>query len=340
MQHISVMPRETLDGLNVRPGGRYIDGTLGGAGHAEAILRAAGPDGRLLGFDRDAAAIERARARLAPFGDRFEAVHANFADMATIACEHGFDAVDGVLLDLGVSSFQLDDPARGFSFQHDGPLDMRMDATHGETAADLLARLAGDPDALAAILRDYGEEPRAGRIARALCEAQSRTPFTSTLQLADAVEKALGGRRGAARHPATRTFQALRIAVNGELDAVAAGLEAGLSLLSPGGRMAVITFHSLEDRIVKRVFAEHVGRWESLQAGGRRRIGREPAVAAVLRKPAIPSDDEQSSNARSRSAKLRVVERLPSPTSFQQPSMAIDSHRPAQPLRRVAPLNS
>ena len=314
MQHISVMPRETLDGLNVRPGGRYIDGTLGGGGHAEAILRAAAPDGRLLGFDRDPAAIERVRARLAPFGDRFEAVHANFADMADVAREHGFDAVDGVLLDLGVSSFQLDDPERGFSFLHDGPLDMRMDTTRGETAADLLARLAGDPEALAAILRDYGEEPRAGRIARALCEAQARAPFTTTAQLAAAVEKAVGGRCGAARHPATRTFQALRIAVNRELDAVAAGLEAGLSLLSPGGRMAVITFHSLEDRIVKRVFAEHVGRWESLQAGGRCRIGREPAVADVLRKPAVADEAEQAANPRARSAKLRIVERTSSLT--------------------------
>ena len=315
MQHLSVMPRETLDGLNVRRGGCYIDGTLGGGGHAEAILRAAGPDGRLLGFDRDPEAIERVRARLAPFGDRFEAVHANFADMASIARELGFAPVDGILLDLGVSSFQLDEPGRGFSFQHDGPLDMRMDTTRGETAAELLARLAGNPDALADILRDYGEEPRAGRVARAICEAQSRVPFTSTLQLAEAVEKALGGRRGAARHPATRTFQALRIAVNGELDAVAAGLEAGLALLAPGGRMAVITFHSLEDRIVKRVFAEHVGRWESLQAGGRRRIGREPAVSAVLRHPAVPGEDEQAANARSRSAKLRIVERLPLPSS-------------------------
>ena len=310
MQHLPVMLRETLDGLNVRQGGRYIDGTLGGGGHAEAILRAAGPNGRLLGFDRDPEAIERVRARLAPFGDRFEAVHANFAEMAVPARERGFDPVDGILLDLGVSSFQLDEPGRGFSFQHDGPLDMRMDTTRGETAAELLARLAGDPGALAAILLDYGEEPRAARVARALCEAQSRAPLTSTRQLAETVEKALGGRRGAARHPATRTFQALRIAVNGELDAVAAGLEAGLSLLAPGGRMAVITFHSLEDRIVKRVFAEHVGRWESLQAGGRRRIGSEPAVTAVLRHPAVPGEDEQSSNARSRSAKLRIVERL------------------------------
>lgn len=309
--HISVMLREAVDGLRPGPGMRFLDGTLGGGGHSEALLRLSAPDGRVLGMDRDSSALSRARERLRPFGDRFQAVHANFADMAAAAHDAGFDTVDGILLDLGVSSFQLDEADRGFSFQQDGPLDMRMDPTRGETAADLLARLAADPRALADLLRDYGEEPNAMRIARSLAEASSKTPFTTTLQLAEAVEKAVGGRRGAARHPATRTFQALRIAVNAELDSIEAGIEAGLSLLSPGGRMAVITFHSLEDRLVKRLFAEHVGREESLQQGGSRHIGRDPAMLRVTRHPIVPGDEELAANPRARSAKLRIVERLP-----------------------------
>lgn len=308
--HISVMLRETIDGLQPRPGGRYIDGTLGGGGHTEEILRRTAPDGRVLGIDRDPAALSRARARLASFGDRLSIAHANFADMAAAARDAGFGAVDGVLLDLGVSSFQLDEADRGFSFLQDGPLDMRMDPTRGETAAELLARLAPDPAALATLLRDYGEEPQAGRIARALSEAAARAPITTTRALADIVEKAVGGRRGAARHPATRTFQALRIAVNAELASAEAGVEAGLALLAPGGRMAVLTFHSLEDRLVKHLFADHAGRWESLQQGGRRRIGRDPAVRRVTRHPLRPSAEELSANPRSRSAKLRVVERI------------------------------
>ena len=307
--HVSVMLREAVEGLNPGPGKRFIDGTLGGGGHSEELLRRSAPDGRVLGIDRDPSALARAQARLAAFGGRFQSVHANFAAMADAARGAGFDAVDGILLDLGVSSFQLDEAERGFSFQQDGPLDMRMDPTRGETAAELVARLAADPRAFAGLLREYGEEPQAARIARALSEAAAKAPFTSTLQLAAAVEKAVGGRRGAARHPATRTFQALRIAVNAELDSVEAGIEAGLSLLAPGGHMAVITFHSLEDRLVKRLFAEHAGRMESLQQGGERRIGRDPAVLRVTRHPIAPGEEELAANPRARSAKLRIVER-------------------------------
>ena len=313
--HVSVMLREAVEGLAPRPGKRYIDGTLGGGGHSEALLRETAPDGRVLGIDRDPEALRRASARLAPFGDRFQAVHANFADMAETARAAGFDSVDGVLLDLGVSSFQLDEADRGFSFQQDGPLDMRMDPTRGETAAELLARLAADPPALARILRDYGEEPRAARIANALARDAAKTPFTTTRQLADAVEKAVGGRRGSARHPATRTFQALRIAVNAELRSTEAGVEAGLALLAVGGRIAVITFHSLEDRLVKRIFAEHVGREESLQQGGSRRLWRPPAARHVTRRPAVPGEREIAVNPRARSAKLRIVERIPEPAA-------------------------
>ena len=308
--HVPVLLRETLEALDPRPGRRYVDGTLGGGGHAEAVLRASAPDGRLLGLDRDPAAIARCRERLAPFGGRFEAVHADFAAIAAVARERGFEGADGILLDLGVSSFQLDEPERGFSFRADGPLDMRMDPTRGPTAAELLAGFAGDPDGLARLLREFGEEPQAGRIARALLAAQEKEPITTTARLAEVVKHACGGRRGAARHPATRTFQALRIAVNRELDQVAAAIEAALPLLAPGGRMAVITFHSLEDRLVKRAFAAHEGREVSLQQGGSRHEGAEPAVRRLWRHAVAPAEAECAANPRARSAKLRAVVRL------------------------------
>ena len=229
--HRTVMLEETIAALSVRPGGRYIDGTLGGGGHAEAILRAGGPGCRLLGLDRDAAAIGRARDRLAPFGDQVAVVHANFADLERVALASGFAEVDGIVLDLGVSSFQLDEAHRGFSFQQEGPLDMRMDTSRGETAAGLLERFGEDWKGLATLLGTYGEEPQAGRVAKAIVAAGREAPLRTTERLAEVVERALGGRRGSPRHPATRTFQALRIAVNDELDAVQAGLKAGLGLL-------------------------------------------------------------------------------------------------------------
>ena len=308
--HVPVLLHETLEALDPRPGRSYVDGTLGGGGHAEEVLRASAPDGRLLGLDRDPAAIARCRERLAPFGDRFEAVHAEFADLGGVARAHGFDRVDGVLLDLGVSSFQLDEPERGFSFRADGPLDMRMDPTRGRTAAELIASFGDDAPALARLLREYGEEPDAMRIARAIVREQAREPIVTTARLADIVERAVGGRRGAARHPATRTFQALRIAVNRELDQVAAAIEAALPLLAPGGRMAVITFHSLEDRLVKRAFAAHEGREVSLQQGGSRHEGAEPAVRRLWRHAVAPAEAECAANPRARSAKLRAVVRL------------------------------
>lgn len=308
--HVPVLLHETLEALDPRPGRSYIDGTLGGGGHAEAILRASSPDGRLLGLDRDPAAIERCRERLAPFGSRFEAVHAEFASIAEVARARGFDPADGILLDLGVSSFQLDEPERGFSFRADGPLDMRMDPTRGPTAAELLAGYGDDWRSLAALLRELGEEPQAGRVARAILAEQAKAPIETTARLAETVERALGGRRGAARHPATRTFQALRIAVNGELDQVAAALEAALPLLAEDGRMAVITFHSLEDRAVKRAFAAHEGREVSLPLGGSRHEGAVPPVRRLTRRPAVPSESECAANPRARSAKLRAVERV------------------------------
>lgn len=308
--HVPVLLEETLAVLAPRAGGRYIDGTLGGGGHAEAVLEKSAPDGILLGIDRDEAAVRRCRERLARFGSRFEAVHSDFASMAEVAAERGFGPADGILLDLGVSSFQLDEPERGFSFRADGPLDMRMDVSRGETAAEWIAARAGDPSGIAGVLRRYGGEPQAMRIARAISSEQEKSPIENTARLASVVEKAVGGRRGRARHPATRTFQALRIAVNDEIGQLERALEAALRLLADGGVLAVITFHSLEDGIVKRAFAAHAGREVSLQEGGSRREGAFPAVERVLRRPASPGPAELSSNPRARSARLRAVRRV------------------------------
>ncbi len=307
--HIPVLLKETIEALAPRAGGRYIDGTLGGGGHSEAILDASQPDSHLLGLDRDPDAITRCQARLSKFGDRFTCVHADFASMKSIAEARGFDKADGILLDLGVSSFQLDEPERGFSFMNDGPLDMRMDTSKGMTAAELLNSLSGDWKKLASILGTFGEEPSAGRIAKVVLAEQETNPITTTKRLADVIEKAVGGRRGSPRHPATRSFQALRIAVNAETEQAREGIEAALSLLAEDGRLAIITFHSIEDRIAKQTLADHTGKMVSLQQGGEAWVGRKPAVLRVHRRPVTPSDEEISTNPRSRSAKLRVVQR-------------------------------
>jgi 16S rRNA (cytosine1402-N4)-methyltransferase len=305
--HLSVLLLETVGALAVLPGGSFIDGTLGGGGHACEIMRRAGADGRLLGLDRDPAALERAAERLkgAPGEERL--VHGAHGDIRRLAEENGFGAVDGILLDLGVSSDQLDTPERGFSFRFDdSPLDMRMDPTRGETAAELLARL--DERALEDVLRKLGEEPRARRVAQAVVRAREKAPVATTGRLAEVVCEALGGKKGP-RHPATRVFQALRMAVNEEVEELERALEDGLGLLKPGGRMAVITFESITDRIVKQRFAAHAGRWVSLQQGGRRREGTLPAVTRVTRHPLEAGPEEVAANPRARSAKLRVVER-------------------------------
>ena len=298
---------EVMERLAVRRGGTYVDGTLGSGGHAQALIERAGPKGVLLGVDRDAEAVARAERRLREYGDRVRCVHCNFADMADIARGCGIDRVDGVVLDLGVSSEQLDVGERGFSFRKEAELDMRMDQSMGTTAADLVNNLAEEE--LRDILRSYGEEHRAARIARAIVAARSRAPLRTTVELANLVAATAGGRRGAI-HPATRVFQALRIAVNRELDCLARGLEAALSLLTGGGRLAVISFQSLEDRIVKRFALRHAGHWESLPAGGQAWQGEQPAVRILTRKPVIPGPEETARNPRARSAKLRVMERL------------------------------
>ena len=291
-------------------GGLFIDCTLGGGGHAEAILEACGPNGRLLGLDRDAEAVARCRLRLAKFGTRAVCAQAEFSTVAEVAREHGFEGADGILMDLGVSSFQLDEAERGFSFQSDGPLDMRMDQSRGQSAARLLDSFGDNWKALASLLDEFGEEPRAGKFARAILDAHRREPIRSTARLAEVVDKAAGGRRGEPRHPATRTFQALRIAVNNEFEEERAGIEAAVGLLRKGGRLAVITFHSLEDRIAKTALSAHEGKMVSLQQGGAEWEGRRPRVARVLKRAAAPDDAERMANPRARSAKLRAVERI------------------------------
>lgn len=294
-RHAPVLLAEVLAGLAPRPGGRYIDGTLGGGGHAAAVLEAAGPDARLLGIDADPAALAAAGARLAPFGERAALAHGNFRDLAQIARAAGLAPADGLLLDLGVSSHQLDTAERGFSFLADAPLDMRLDPTSGRTAAELVNQTPEGE--LADLIYRYGEERASRRIARAIAEARARRPVATTGALAELIARALG-RRGKI-HPATRTFQALRIAVNQEIASLEAALPQAVELLAPGGRLAVIAFHSLEDRVVKQFF-----RAESGAAGA-----GQARLRIITKKPIEAGAEEVRANPRSRSAKLRIAER-------------------------------
>jgi len=304
-RHAPVLLAEVLAALAPRPKGRYLDGTLGGGGHAEAILAASAPDGRLLGLDRDPAALDRARARLAPFGARAVCVHARFGALGAVAAAHGFSPLDGVLLDLGISSDQLDDPTRGLSFQRDGPLDMRLDPGEDVTAADLVNTLP-ERD-LADLIYRFGEERRSRRVARAIVAAR---PIATTGGLAEVVARAVGGGRAARIHPATRTFQALRIAVNGELDELAAALPQAIAHLAPGGRLAVISFHSLEDRIVKHALRDAARDCVCPPGLPECRCAHRAEMRLITRRPMEPSNAEAAQNPRARSAKLRVAEKL------------------------------
>jgi 16S rRNA (cytosine1402-N4)-methyltransferase len=288
MTHVPVLLQETMELLRPEPGGVYVDGNLGLGGHSGEILRRSSPDGRVVGFDCDGLALAVARQRLASFGERLIACHRNFTAMAETLKELGITAVDGILLDLGVSSLQLDTPARGFSFRSGGPLDMRMDPSQGETAADLLNRLS-EAD-LADIFYHFGEERQARRIAAAVVEFRHREVLATTDQLATLIERAIP-RKFHPRdiHVATRSFQALRIAVNRELDNLVQALASGSRLLKEGGRFCVISFHSLEDRLVKRAFLA------------------DQRLRVLTRKPVRPSEQECQENPRSRSARLRAA---------------------------------
>lgn len=304
-RHAPVLYAEVLVALAARAGGRYLDGTLGGGGHAAGILEASAPDGRLLGLDLDPAAIERARARLAAFGARVVCVQASFADLGAVAAAEGFAPLDGVLLDLGFSSDQLADPARGLSFQTEGPLDMRLDPEAPTTADELVNDLPEEE--LADLIYRWGEEHRSRRIARAIVAAR---PIHTTTHLADVVARAAGGGRHARIHPATRTFQALRIAVNDELGALEAALPQAIAQLAPGGRLAVIAFHSLEDRIVKQTLREAARDCVCPPGLPECRCDHRAQLRLVSRKAIQPSAVEVAANPRARSARLRVAERL------------------------------
>ncbi len=307
-EHPPVLLREAVDLLAPKAGGIYVDGTIGAAGHAREILRRSGPDGVLIGLDQDAEAIERSRNALSSFGKRAVLEQANYHDLPDVLARAGYDTVDGVLLDLGVSWFHLRSPERGFSFLLDGPLDMRMDRARPGTAADLVNTL---PRAeLAKIIREYGEESRAGAVARAIEKARAREPITSTAQLAGIVSSVFPPYPPRRIHPATLTFQALRIAVNDELAVLREGLDRTIPLIRTGGRIAVISFHSLEDRIVKQAFVEAAKGCICPPKMPVCACGKKPVLKVLTRKPITASDEEIRRNPASRSAKLRVAEKL------------------------------
>ncbi|MFN8472035.1 MAG: 16S rRNA (cytosine(1402)-N(4))-methyltransferase RsmH [Anaerolineae bacterium] len=301
--HIPVLLAPTIELLSIRQGGRYIDGTIGAGGHALAILEASGPDGRLLGLDQDPQALQIAAARLPQ--NQVVLVNANFRDLQSVATERGFTEVDGILLDLGVSSLQFDTAERGFAFLYDAPLDMRMNPATPVTAADLVNDLPEGE--LADLIYEYGEEPASRRIARAIVAAR---PIETTGQLAKVVARAAGKPGHWRIHPATRTFQALRIAVNDELGALTAVLPQAVSLLAAGGRLAVISFHSLEDRIVKTFFRDEARDCICPPQQPVCTCGHKATLRIITRKPVQAEEAEVRQNSRARSAKLRVAERL------------------------------
>ncbi len=307
--HLPVMPAEVLRYLAPHPGSIYVDGTVGGAGHAAMLLEASAPDGLLIGFDQDPAALDTAAARRARFGKRVRLIRGNFAGMVSHLAALGITAIDGFLLDLGVSSHQLDTEERGFSFRADAPLDMRMDPDLADSAADLVNGLPEDE--LARIIREYGEERWAKRIAAFIVKARAEAPITTTLQLVDVIKGAIPRAKWEERiHPATRTFQALRIAVNDELGSLEQGLSAGLGLLKKGGRAVVISFHSLEDRIVKEGFRALARGCTCPKELPRCVCGKAPQLKILTGRPVMAGETEVAANPRARSAKLRAAEKI------------------------------
>lgn len=308
-QHKSVLLQECIDALNIRPDGIYLDGTLGGAGHSSQIARRLTEGGRLIGVDRDRTALAAAKERLAPYADRVTLVHSNFAEIDAILDSLGIPAVDGMLFDLGVSSPQLDDASRGFSYMADAPLDMRMDKDDALTAGAVVN--TWPQGELRRILYDYGEERYAPQIAAAICRAREKAPVETTLELVDIIRSAMPAQAlREKQHPAKRSFQAIRIAVNDELGAVSRMMQAAVGRLNPGGRLAVITFHSLEDRIVKSEMQQAARGCTCPPEFPVCVCGKKPLVKLVTRKPIVSGPAELEENPRARSAKLRVAERL------------------------------
>ena len=307
--HIPILRDTVVSLLEPKRGGIFVDGTLGGGGHAEAVLEQLPQGGKLYGIDRDSAAIEAASARLARFGEAFTAIHGNFFDMKQLLAQRGVTEVDGILLDLGVSSYQLDTPERGFSYHEDAPLDMRMDSSAPFSAYDVVNGYSAEE--LTRIIREYGEERYASRVANAIVREREKAPLDSTVRLAEIVKLALPApARRELQHPARRTFQALRIEVNGELAGLSQALTDAHDLLRSGGVLAVITFHSLEDRITKQTFRTFENPCTCDPRAPMCTCGKTPTAKALTKKPIVADETELEENPRARSAKLRAIRKL------------------------------
>lgn len=308
MKHISVLYNETLDILNIKPDGIYVDGTMGGAGHSEGICKRLSDKGTFIGIDRDDFVFDRAKERLSPYNCKKHFVKGNFHDIKNILQELGIDKVDGMMVDLGVSSFQIDDEKRGFSFRHDGPLDMRMDRT-SDFDAKMLVNTYSYED-LRRIISEYGEEQFAGNIAKHIIKRREEKPIETTFELVEIIKAAIPKKFHAKKHPAKKTFQAIRIEVNNEIDALEKSVEDMIDVLDKGGRLAVITFHSLEDRITKKVFNDKKKGCTCPKDFPVCVCGNKPKVKVLTGKPILPTNEEIEYNPRSRSAKLRAIEKL------------------------------
>lgn len=310
MGHLTVLLHEAVESLNPQNGGVYVDCTLGGGGHTQLILEKSSPSGKVIGIDQDRSTLQQTAVKLERYRNegRLLLVHANFDRVGAVVAGFGFEHVNGIIFDLGFSSFQMDDPARGFSFRHDAPLDMRMDESQTTTAADLVNSLPEDE--LYRILRDYGEERWAGRIARKICERRQVQPFLTTGDLVQTIISAYPAKNQDGTHPARRTFQALRIAVNRELERLSEAIRQAVDLLAPEGRIAVISFHSLEDRIVKNFFKLEASRCICPPELPVCQCDHQVRLKIITKKPIIPSPAEVAANPRARSAKLRVAERV------------------------------
>lgn len=306
-KHKSVLLNETIDGLNIKPDGIYVDGTLGGGGHAYEVCRRLGEKGSIIGIDQDAAAIETASARLKDFGEKVTIVRSNYCDMKSKLHELGIDKVDGIVLDLGVSSYQLDTAERGFSYREDAPLDMRMDTRQKMTARDIVNDYT-EAD-LYRVIRDYGEDKFAKNIAKHIVQARAVKPVETTAELSEIIRASIPMKfQKKSGHPAKRTFQAIRIELNRELDVLRDSLDDMIDLLNPGGRLCIITFHSLEDRIVKSAFRKNENPCTCPPDFPVCVCGKKSKGSIITKKPILPSEEELEYNSRSKSAKLRIFE--------------------------------
>ena len=306
-KHKSVLLNETIDGLNIKPDGIYVDGTLGGGGHAYEVCRRLGEKGSIIGIDQDAAAIEAASARLKDFGEKVTIIRSNYCDMKSKLQEQGIDKVDGIVLDLGVSSYQLDTAERGFSYREDAPLDMRMDTRQKMTARDIVNDYT-EAD-LYRVIRDYGEDKFAKNIAKHIVQARAVKPVETTAELSEIIRASIPMKfQKKSGHPAKRTFQAIRIELNRELDVLRDSLDDMIDLLNPGGRLCIITFHSLEDRIVKSAFRKNENPCTCPPDFPVCVCGKKSKGSIITKKPILPSEEELEYNSRSKSAKLRIFE--------------------------------